>query len=314
MADVLGIEPELLGVSPGIYLPKTPQQIDAVVENVWALLDEPRVSAARNIIEKLITDISDQAAREDNPTFLRSLARVYHAAGYVTGLGTRTSEIARPVHYYHQLEEIARIIEDDTLLNIALTYQGDMFRRHKDLEKAIQYLEAARDITPHADVSAKGNALQLLGRTYLVAKDKQGFARAMGEAEELAYQINPATDSTRGQYNLAAVYEEYGKNYGILGQSQKALDYLSKAEAARPKTKFWETLLMIARAEVLIYNGDVANGKPLAIEAAKISKAQGHRRRLERIYSMKRYLSRKILEYGKAEMELSEILDGPVDQ
>jgi hypothetical protein len=29
---------------------------------------------------------------------------------------------------------------------------------------------------------------------------------------------------------------------------------------------------------------------------------------------MKRYLSRKILEYGKAEMELSEILDGPVDQ
>lgn len=86
MADVLGIEPELLGVSPGIYIPKTPQQIDTVVENVWTLLDEPRVSAARNIIEKLITDISDQAAHEDNPTFLRSLARVYHVAGYVTGL------------------------------------------------------------------------------------------------------------------------------------------------------------------------------------------------------------------------------------
>jgi len=50
------------------------------------------------------------------------------------------------------------------------------------------------------------------------------------------------------------------------------------------------------------------------IDIAKAhKKAQGHRRRLERIYGMKRYLSRKILEYGKAEMELSEILDGPVD-
>src|SRR5260370_7723269 len=133
-----------------------------------------------------------------------------------------------------------------------------MFRRQKAVEKAIQYLEAARDITPNADVSAKGNALQLLGRTYVVGKDKKGLEGGMREAEELVYQINPATDSTRGQYNLAAVYEEYGKNYGILGQSQRALDYLSKAEAARPKTKFWETLLMIARAEVFIYNGDVA--------------------------------------------------------
>ncbi|MDQ6661514.1 MAG: hypothetical protein M3Z24_11165, partial [Chloroflexota bacterium] len=66
--------------------------------------------------------------------------------------------------------------------------------------------------------------------------------------------------------------------------------------------------------EVLIYNGDVAIGKPLALEAAKLSQLQGHRRRLERIYGMRRYLSRKVLEYGKAEMELGEILDGSTGQ
>jgi tetratricopeptide (TPR) repeat protein len=200
------------------------------------------------------------------------LARAYHAAGYVTGLSTRTSEIAVPLHHYQQLEEIARLINDDTLLNIALTYQGDMLRRHGDVIKAIVYLEAARDNTPLADVSARGNALQLLGRTYLLSKNIGAFERAMAEAEELTYEVNPETDSTRGQYNLGAVYEEYAKNYGMLGQPVKALDYLSRAETVRPKTKFWATLLTIARAEVLIYNGEVSSGMPLATEAAKISK------------------------------------------
>ena len=129
----------------------------------------------------------------------------------------------------------------------------------------------------------------------------------MAEAEELAHAINPDINNTRGQYqyNLAAVYEEYGKSYGILGKPQEALDYLALAEKERPGTTFWEILLMIARAEVLIYNDEISSGLPLALEAAEHSQKQGHRRRLERIYGMKRYLSRKALTYGKAEAELS---------
>jgi tetratricopeptide (TPR) repeat protein len=276
-------------------------------------MDEPHVSEARSVIEKLVRDTQTQLATE-NPEILNSLAHVYHAAGYITGMGVRTKEIALPISYYHQLEELAGSIKDDTLLNIALTYQGDMYRRSGDVRKALTYLEAARDTTPMADASARGNALQLLGRTSLLSRNKRGFERAMAEAKELAYAVKPETDSTRGQYNLAAVYEEYAKNYGMLGQTQKALDYLGLAEAERPQTQFWETLLMIARAEVFIYNGDVVIGKPLALEAAKLSQLQGHRRRLERIYGMRRYLSRKVLEYGKAEMELGEILDGPIAQ
>jgi len=53
-------------------------------------------------------------------------------------------------------------------------------------------------------------------------------------------------------------------------------------------------------------------GKLLAFETAEISQQQGHHRRLERIYGMKRYLSRKALEYAKAEEELSDRLDGPI--
>lgn len=55
----------------------------------------------------------------------------------------------------------------------------------------------------------------------------------LGEAEEPAYQIDPRTDSTRGQYNLAAVYEEYGKSYGLPGQTRRALDFLKAIECAK---------------------------------------------------------------------------------
>jgi len=311
IADALAIEPELLGVAAPLYVPKTPEEINDAVKRVWSLMDEPRVNEARSMIEKLARGTSKQLHSED-PELLQSLARVQHAAGYITGMGTRSREIALPIYYYQQLEDIARTIHDDTWLNIALTYHGDMLRRSGDVRNAVAYLEAARDIAPNADASARGNALQLLGRTYLLSKDVKGFDRAMAEAEELAYQIDPNTDSTRGQYNLAAVYEEYGKSYGILGKPQKALNYLARAEAARPHTKFWEVLLNIARAEVLVYNGEVDTGLPLALEAAEISQQQGHHRRLERIYGMKRYLSRKALEYAKAEEELSDRLDGPI--
>jgi transcriptional regulator with XRE-family HTH domain len=311
IADVLVIEPELLGVAAPIYVPKAPEEIDALVKRAWSLLEEPRVPEARSLIEQLVRNIREQITAE-NPKLLASLARALHAAGYITGLGTRSKEIAVPNRYYHELEEIARLIKDDTFLSIALTYQGDMYRRSGNITDAITYLEAAIDIAPKADKSARGNALQLLGRTYLLAKDKAGFERAMGEAEELVYQINPLTDSTRGQYNLAAVYEEYGKSYGILGQTQRALDFLDRAEKARPKTQFWATLLDISRAEVFVYNGQVDEGLPLAVRAAEISQKQGHRRRLERIYGMRRFLSRKAIEYARAEEELGDILDGPV--
>ncbi len=311
IAEILGIEPELLGIATPIYVPKTSEEIDIALSHIWTLMDEPRVSEARTLVEKLARDTSRQITTEDQK-LLQTLARVYHAAGYITGMGTRTKEIALPIYYYQQLENIARIINDDTYLNIALTYHGDMLRRSGDVRNAITYLEAARDTTPQADASARGNALQLLGRTYLLSKNKRGFDQAMAASEELTYQINPDTDSTRGQFNLAAVYEEYGKSYGILGKPRKAMDYLDLAEAARPKTNFWDTLLNIARAEVLVYNGQVDDGLPLALEAAEISQQQGHRRRLERIYGMRRYLSKKAIEYAKADEELSDILDGPI--
>ena len=71
---------------------------------------------------------------------------------------------------------------------------------------------------------------------------------------------------------------------------------------------------MIVRAEAFIFGGEIESGEPLAVEAATISRIQGHYRRLERIQNMKQYLHRQALRFETAETNLDEALSGPIEQ
>jgi tetratricopeptide (TPR) repeat protein len=225
----------------------------------------------------------------------------------------KTSEVPLAINHYHELESVAQILNAPTLLNTALTYQGDMYRRLGDIMKALTYLEAARDTTAGTDLAARGNALQLLGRASLLNKDMQSFEKAMAEAEELAATINPAENSIHGHYNLGTIYEEYAKSYAATGQIQKALDYVELTEANLPPTPNNSILLMIVRAEVLIFGGEIESGEPLAVQAAQVSRIQGHQRRLERIQNIKRYLHQRTMRFERAEINLDEALNGPIE-
>src|SRR2546421_3471918 len=233
ISDILGIEPERLGLAASLYLPKTPEMVEEITEHVWALMDEIRVHEAFNVIEKLVQDLHTQIKTEDY-RMLTSFAHALHAAGYVASMRAKTSEVTLAISRYHELESVAHLIHDPTLLNTALAYQGDMYRRLGDIQKAITYLEAARDTTAGADPAARGNSLQLLGRTSMLHKDIQNFERAMAEAEELASTISPTENSIHGHYNLGLVYEEYAKNYAAIGQVQNALDYVKLTETHLP--------------------------------------------------------------------------------
>ena len=313
ISDLLGIEPGRLGLAASLYVPRTPGEIEETISRVWSLMDEVRVSEALAIIEHLVRDLHTQITTED-PRMLRSLAHAFQVAGYVNSMRARTSEVPIAIDRYHEMELVARLINDPTLLNIALTYQGDMYRRLGEIEKAVTYLEAARDTTPGAETAARGNGLQLLGRASLLTKDTYSFERAMAEAEELAATVDPAINTIHGHFNLGAVYEEYAKSYSAIGRMQKALEYVKRAKATMPKTPNNRVLLMIARAEALIYGGEIDSGEPLAIEAARLSRIQGHNRRLERLQNIKRYLHQQSLKFGKAEVGLDEALSGPIEQ
>jgi tetratricopeptide (TPR) repeat protein len=184
-----------------------------------------------------------------------------------------------------------------------------MYRRLGNLPKSITYLEAARDTTPQADTAARGNGLQLLGRAYFRFGESQhnAFERAMAEAEELAYTFTPQLSSTQGHYSLGTVYEEYGRSYTELGQMQKALDYFDLAQAHLPETKFWQLLLMISRAIVLIKDGEFQEGTRFALNAAKETRSAGIERYLERLYNIQDYLDEQEDYHAAKQREIRKV-------
>lgn len=309
IADLLGIEPERFGIAASTYFPRTPEEIEEVIGHIWHLVEESRLQEARTTIERFVSNLRMQTTT-DNPAILRGLANAYHTAGYIVSEATRASESYEAIIHYEQMEEIARTLNDHTLLNIALTYQGDMFRRLGSYNKAATYLEAARDTTPNADIAARGNGIQLLARVYLRRGELGNFESAMAEAEKLSYMFDLSSSSTRGHYNPGTVYEEYGRSYADLRQTEKALEYFDRAQKTLPQTKFWELLVATSRAEALIKGNEFRSGIQLAVEVAQEVQAAGILRYLDRIYGIQQYLDRLTREIGQMSAPLREILDG----
>jgi transcriptional regulator with XRE-family HTH domain len=307
IADLLGVEPEQLGLANSLVIPRTPEQIEEIIDHAWSLVDQSRLYEARRVIERLAQQIRSQITTED-PVLLRSLAHTYHNAGYVISEATQAHESYEAILYYQQMETIARILKDDTLVNIALTYQGDMYRRLGDLGKAITYLEAARDTTPKADKAALGNSLQLLARAYVRNGELGNFEYTMRQTEALAYEIELTTSSTRGHYGPGTVYEEYGRSYADLGQAAKAKEYLDKAEATLPHNAFWDLLILTSRAVALVKGNEIQSGVDLAIEATEKIKQVGILRYLDRIHLINRYLENLERQIGTLRKPLQEAL------
>jgi len=312
IADHLGIPYTQLGIPSAIYAPLSLEYIDSTLARIWSLMDAALINDARAVAENLVREVSYQI-KTDDPILLHAIARTYHAVAHATASNVRTEGVQQAFDLYHQVEYFARLLEDQTLLNISLTYQGDMLRRAGKIAEATTYLEAARDTTPEADPTARGNNVQLLARIYLQADRESDFDYAIKQAETLALATRQQTEKAVTLYDPTTVYEEHAKGYRVFGKEQQAHDYIDLAEKVRPPIKVLELLLRIARAEILIYNGDLYNGEPLAIQAAIDCRTGGHYRLLERVYALNRYIDREILRYGKAKIALSEALEGPIE-
>ena len=309
IADILELNYEHLGLSSSLYIPRTFEQIDEAIEQGWLYLQQLRYVEGRAFVEKLVRDVSLQVTSQD-AHWLSRLARARHVAGHITSESSRTENVPAAFQHYHEMENIARLLNDALLLNIALTYEGDMLRRQGHIDEAITYLEAACDTT--SDAEARGNTLQLLGRAFMAKRDIRGFENALAEATELS--TAPHTGITKGLYNLGAVYEEYGKNYGWVGQTEKGLAYLDMAEKHLPATAHWGLVLKTARSMALVRGGDITNGGKLAIEATALCYQTNNYRMLERVFTIERYLEEKAHEYGQVQNALREALKGPVER
>ncbi|HEX4208069.1 MAG TPA: hypothetical protein VHZ51_28470, partial [Ktedonobacteraceae bacterium] len=273
---------------------------------MYYIIRESRIQEASRITEHLIQNVQTQITIED-PALLYNLAEAQHVAAHIISLTSSANQSYKAIPYYQEMETIARQTNNQTQLNIALTYQGDMYRRLGDINQAITYLEGARDTTPNADIAAKGNNHQLLARAYLRKKDLSNFNREMDKAEEATYHFNPDTSSTRGHYNIGLVYEEYGRSYADLGKMEKALEYLERAKAALPSTLLWELLIKTAKALALVKGGELQEGIQLATETTNALYTINNLRYLDRVHIIEQYLNKKEEYYSRKQREIRKI-------
>ena len=309
LASKVGVEAERLGITDESL---TDQQASETIEHIWMLVNNGRAWEARSIAERLATDLQAKACLTGKDEDIHRLALAQHTQAYTQSMNTRVSEIRYPLASYHNLGETARVLEDPTLLAIALTYEGDMYNRVGKVEKGIPLLKAALDTVPETDIAARGNALQLLGRAHFKAGSITEFDRAMKEAEELAGALTGG-EITRGQYGLISVYEEYAKSFGLAGDLQKALHYIQEAYNLGVPDIHWQMVLKTAEVVALIRGGEIKAGTNLAVECVEECRKYGTVRLLERVYGVHKYLQQLRRDIGKSDEMIREALDGPIE-
>ncbi len=311
IADLLEIDPVELGLAASRHDIATVTQVQEIVERVASLIPQARFVEARTTMDTFFRNLKWQPGNED-AVLLRVLAHAHCLDGQVQAITRRTREVEHMLHHFHEMAQIAQVIDDQTLLNLALSYQGDMLRRRGEAAQAILYLEQVRECTPLADAEARGNNALLLGRAYAGNADYDGFEREMACAEEIAQTVS-ATPALLTSYNLGSVYEEYASSYAKMGKLEKSFHYLQLAEKHLPTNNLWSMLLKADRAEALVHSGEIIQAMPLLIEVAHLAQMYGHQRLIERLYRLQYYLDDQSLLMRQASRSLSEILHGPVE-
>lgn len=282
-----------------------------IIEQAWSLVSDARVREARTISEDLVQEIQDllEEGDERDAVLLQRLIDACHVAGYTVAMSVRNSDALVAAAYFAEMLDAARKLNDRPFSVIALTYQGDMYRRYGDLKKAIHFLLNAYT-TSQDDRSAHGNCAQLLGRLYSLTGDEENFMRVMREAEQIAASIEqPSQTRLHGQYCLGTVYIDYCRYYSKLGEINKAFDYFSQAEKSLPYTQHWHTLLTATHGLLLVRSGDIERGMPFVIKAVKLATDHGNYRLLDHFYALQRYLGQKVVEFNQATVRLGESLN-----
>lgn len=312
IAELLAIDPIELGLAASTLDTYTAQDVNETTRQIAGLILEARLVEARTVSETLLSHIKKQSGSNEQP-FLSALTLAYCVNGHIQALTRRTRDIYLAIQQYQEQAKIARVLEDQTLLNFALSYQGDMLRRKGDVAQAIACLEQVRAATPQATESARGNNALCLAQVHLTSKDYRAYLIEMASAEELAQNPGIEAHPALTQFSLGVVYAEYGRGYGFMGNIERSQHYLEQAEMLLPVSNLWALILKMTRAETLVHVGDVSNAMPPLVEVAHLAHMYGHQRMIERLYRLQYILDDQATLFRQASRSLSEVLHGPVE-
>ena len=282
------------------------------IASTWSLINSGRIKEALPLSEQFVRDCSAQLDEERNIKSLSILLHACHVAGYAVALSTRNADALVAVPYFSRMQKLAEQLGESDQKGIALSYQGDMYRRSGKYEEAFSYLQTASDL-PLSDPAVKGNCALLLGRFFSTQNEDERFAQVMQEALKHTFQIEPTHDSLHGQYGLWTVYLEYARHANKYGNVQDALAYCERAEKLLPKDELWKPYILAVRGEAVIKSGDLETGMISVLEGLNLADCQGNVRLLGAFELLARYLREKSLMYSKTVALLQTALFGTFD-
>lgn len=312
IADLLAIEPELLGLASRKQTTYTTAQIYEVVDRVWSLIPQARLVEAHSSIDILLQNIASLCLSND-AEILRACAYAHIAYGYAKALVSRTAEATRISHHFQEAARLACLLHDQTLFSFALSYHAEILRRQNKVLQSITQLENAQADTPQALPIAQGNNARLLARAYLSNKDLSAFEQHMCRSLQFAQTATPVSDHPLTLHCPGLIYEEYARGYGRMGKQEQSLRYLALAENHLPPTHLWDMMLKATRTEALIYGNSLEEGLQLAVEVVHLAQTYGHQRLLERLYALQCYLDDRAHFMHRASRTLNDILHGQAE-
>lgn len=312
IADLLAIDPEMLGLSSKKRETYTPTQIYEAAERVWFLIPQARLIEAHTSIDTWLQNVRPLTLSEDAQV-LYACACAHLVAGYVKSLTCKTSEALQVIQHFQEAARIACLINNQTVFSIALSQHGEMLRRQNKIAQSIAQLENVHANTPHAHLVAQGNNARLLARAHLSNNDLSSFEKHLQRAVLLAQVAGPALDHTLTLHCLGMIYDEYARGYGRIGKLEKSLRYLELAESHLSTDNLWDMMLKASRTEALIYNGAITEGMQFAVEVAHLAQMYGHQRLLERLYRLQCYLDDSSLLMSRASRTLNDVLHGQIE-
>ncbi|HEY1350176.1 MAG TPA: hypothetical protein VGF67_11175, partial [Ktedonobacteraceae bacterium] len=163
---------------------------EEAIERAWLLIGAAHVREARAMSEMLVQDLLGllEEGPEHEAQLLPALLPACHVAGYAVGMSVRSAQTLLAVSYFEEMLGAARKLGDDSAAAIALTYQGDMYRRYGQFGQALRCLRTAYAL-PGIEQAVRGNCAQLLGRLYSQRDEQASFVQMMQEAEQIALLI-----------------------------------------------------------------------------------------------------------------------------
>jgi transcriptional regulator with XRE-family HTH domain len=174
---------------------------EATVKLAWLVWhanhDASMVGTLASLIEKLNQAIADRRGK-----YRRAALQILGYAHEMQGkIAFDQLDYPAAAGQFHEMYGIGEELSDADLTGLAMIHQGDVLRRRGRLEHAVRSLEAAQRYTSVGSIYTQGLRYLTLARAYAEAHQKEGFLRAIEQAQEAVTLVSPTLDTHANQFH-----------------------------------------------------------------------------------------------------------------